>query len=132
MKASRKKLLITFLALVAAAVVVVLAGDRVRDAVSFARLSPAEKKVVGEWKAIAMGGEVVTTIRADHTFTSVGGCLEGTSHGRWRLDGSDVLYSYGPPATDGATEHESARLPIRRLIDVDREAREWLAHYAKK
>jgi hypothetical protein len=130
MKASRKKLLIASVALVAAAVVVVLAGDRVRDAVSFARLSPAEKKIVGEWKAIAMGGEVVTTIRADHTFTSVGGCLEGTSHGRWRLDGSDVLYSYGPPATE--TEHEPARLPIRRLIDVDREAREWLAQYAKK
>src|SRR5204863_9097487 len=120
-KASRKKLIIAAVVLLAAAVVVVFAGDRVREAVSFVRLSPAEKKVVGEWKAIAMGGEVVTTIRADHTFTSVGGCLEGTSHGRWRLDGSDVLYSYGPPATGGTTEHEPARLPIRRLIDVDRE-----------
>jgi hypothetical protein len=132
MKASRKRLIIAAVVLLAAAVVVTFAGDRVREAVSFVRLSPAEKKLVGEWKAIAMGGEVVTTIRADHTFTTVGGCLDGTSHGRWSLHGSDIVYSFGPPATDGATELEPARLPIRQLIDVDREARQWLAQYANK
>src|SRR5204863_9179776 len=131
-KASRKKLIIAAVVLLAAAVVVVFAGDRVREVVYFVRLSPAEKKLVGQWKALAMGGEVVTTIRADHTFTTVGGCLDGASHGRWSVQGSDIVYSFGLPATDGAARSEPVRLPIRKLVDVDREAREWLAQYAKK
>jgi hypothetical protein len=127
-KASRKRLIIAAVVLLAAAVVVGFAGHRIREAVCFVLLSPAEKKLVGEWKAIAMGGELVTTVRADHTFTSVGGCLEGTFRGRWSIDGSDVVYAYGLPAADGATN----RMPMRRLVEVDREAREWLAKYANK
>ena len=131
-KASRKKLIIAAVVLLAAAVVGACAGHRIREGVSFVLLSPAEKKLVGEWKSIAMGGEVVTTLRADHTFTSVGGCLEGTSRGRWSIHGSDLVFSFGLPAADGAAEPEPARMSIPQLVEVDREAREWLATYAKK
>lgn len=132
-KASRQKVMIASFALLAAFVAVALTRDRISEAVSFARLSPAEKKLVGEWKAIAMGGEVVTTFRADHTFTSVGGCLEGTSRGRWSIDGSDIIYHWGDQAAaDAAAELHPFRMPIQQLISVDREAREWLAKYAKK
>jgi hypothetical protein len=132
-KALRKRLIIAAIVLLAGGVAVAFTGDRVREAVSFVLLSPAEKKLVGEWKAIAMGGEVVTTLRADHTFTSAGGCLEGTSRGRWAIDGSDIIYYYGDqPARDAAAELHPFRMPIQRLIEVDREAREWLAKYAKK
>jgi hypothetical protein len=131
-KASRKSLIIGVIVLLAAGVAAALSADRVREAVSFVLLPPAEKKLVGEWKAIAMGGEVVTTLRVDHTFTSVGGCLEGISRGRWRIDGSDIVYSFGLAAAQGGTEVEPVRMSIQQLTEVDREAREWLATYAKK
>jgi len=96
------------------------------------RLSPAEKKVLGDWKTVSIGGETVTTFRADHTWTSVGGCLDVTLHGRWRVDGSEVVYWLDRPAIDDLPALQPIRQPIQRLIDDDREARRWLAQIPKK
>src|SRR6266446_4819438 len=93
-KAPPKKLVIIVLVALAAAAVITFAARPARQAVCFALLSPAERKVVGEWKTWSIGGEIVNTLRADHTWTSIGGCLPdaGPSHGWWRVEGADIVY----------------------------------------
>src|SRR6266436_5656617 len=94
-KAPRKKLVIAVVVL-GAAVAVVFAAQPIRDAISFVLLSPTEKKAVGEWKTISIGGPVVTTTHADHTWTSVGVCLDPSPpiRGTWRVEGSDIVYEF--------------------------------------
>ena len=131
-KPSRKKLAIIALAALTAATTISLAARPIRLAVCFALLSPIERKVVGEWKGNAMGGETVTTIRADHTWTSTGGCLEGTSHGRWAVDGADIVYSLDLPAIPDMPDPQPVRMPIQELIDYDRLMRSWAQNPPKK
>jgi hypothetical protein len=133
-KAAPQKLVITVLVALAAAAVITFAARPARDAVCFALLSPAEKKVVGEWKTYSIGGEIVTTIRADHTWTSIGGCMVDAPplNGRWKVGGSDIIYSVDLPVVDDAPPPEPVRVPIQQLIDDDRQVRSWADHPAKK
>src|SRR4051794_32907448 len=116
---SRKKLVIAVAALLAAAAVITFARQRIGDAVCFALLSPSEKKMVGVWKSYSIGGVMVTTYHPDHTWTSVGGCLDVTTDGRWRVDGTDIVYTLHLPRVDDWPSPAPVRLPIHDLIDVD-------------
>jgi hypothetical protein len=120
-----------FVSAVAAAVVVAafvsFALQPIRDAVCFPFLSPTEKKVIGQWQAQLIGGVNVTSIHADHRYTSAGGSCFGDDVrpivGRWWIDGSDVVFQadqYQFPADYHADPH---RLAIQQLIDTDREVR---------
>jgi hypothetical protein len=53
--ASRKKLLFFSVVLLLCAVAIAFPAQSIRDAVCFPFLSPAEKKVIGEWKASMLG-----------------------------------------------------------------------------
>ena len=130
----RKKLIITIVVLLVAAAVIVFAHQPIRNAVCFVFLSPSEKKAVGEWTSISIGGPVVMTLRPDHTWTSIGGCLEPDIpiNGRWVVDGSDIIYSVDLPVLDGEPPLQPQRVSIQELIDGDRKARDWLARSAKK
>src|SRR4051812_45970013 len=98
-RASRKKLIVA-LSLLAAAIVVTFAAQPIRDAVCLPFRSPAERKVLGDWQSSMLGGVAVTTIHADHTWTSAGGTCFGDGgpylSGRWRLDGTDLVFSFTP------------------------------------
>ena len=72
----RKKIVIAALALLAVSAIA-FAAQPIRDAVCFPFLSPTEKKIVGEWQASMLGGVSVTTIHADHRWTSAGGSCFG-------------------------------------------------------
>jgi hypothetical protein len=98
------------------------------------RLSPAEKRLVGEWKSMSIGGEMVMTIRADHTWTSVGGCLPdvGPVHGRWRVDGNDFIYETDQHQFPDAPKLKPLRVPIQQLVNDDRVVRSWADHRANK
>jgi hypothetical protein len=117
--APRKKLAIAVATLLAAVAVIAFARQPLRDAAYFAFLSPSEKKVVGEWKSWSIGGLIVTTHRPDHTWTSAGGCLDGTSNGRWGVDGTDIVYTLHLPRVDDWPSPAPVRLPIHDLIDAD-------------
>ena len=134
MSVRRKKLVIAIVVLLAAAAVIAFARQPIRNAVCFAFLSPAEKKAVGEWTSISIGGPVVMTVRPDHTWTSIGGCLEPDIpiNGRWVVDGSDIIYSVDLPVLDGEPRLQPQRVSIQELIDGDRAAREWLARNKRK
>ena len=118
-KEPRKKLVIVTLVLFAAAAAVTVARQPIRDAVYFALLSSSEKKMIGEWKGYSIGGVMVTQHRPDHTWTSVGGCLDGTTEGRWRVDGTDIVYTLHLPRVDDWPSPAPVRLPIHDLIDAD-------------
>ena len=120
--APRKKLVIAIIVLLAAAAVALFARHPVRDAVYFALLSPSDKKMVGEWKSYSIGGVMVTTHRPDHTWTSVGGCLDVTTDGRWSVDGGDIVYTLHLPRVDDWPSPAPVRLPIHELI----EANQWV------
>jgi hypothetical protein len=78
-----------------------------------------------------MGGEVVTIIRADHTYTTHGGCLEGAFDGRWRVDGSDIIYySADRPSVEALGDSVVFRMPIQKLLGLDREERVFQAQNA--
>jgi hypothetical protein len=131
-RAPRKKFIIA-VAVSTAAALAIFAVHRASDAVRFAFLSATEKKVVGEWKIYSIGGEIVTTIRPDHTWTSIGGCLEPAEpiNGRWRVDGSDIVYTIDQPYLE-FQKIEPWRQPIQQLIDDDRQVRSWALRPAKK
>jgi hypothetical protein len=133
MKAPSKKFVILALVVLLSAACITLGARRIRDAVSFALLPSADKRVVGEWTNISIGGPVVTTFRADHTWTSIGGCLEPQTpiSGWWKVDGADVIYSVDLPAVDGEPPLQPNRVSIEQLIDGDRKARDWLARNTK-
>src|SRR5262249_30280580 len=134
MNVRRKKLVITIVVLLAVAAVGVFSWQPIRGAVCFVFLSPTEKKAVGEWTYISIGGPVVMTIRPDHTWTSIGGCLKPDIpiNGRWVVDGSDLIYSVDLPVLDGEPPLQPQRVPIHDLIDGDRKAHEWLARNKEK
>ena len=119
MSAPRKKLIIVVVLLLAAAAVVTFARKPIRNAVCFALLSPTEKKMVGEWKSYSIGGVMVTAHRPDHTWTSVGGCLDVTTNGHWSVDGADIVYTLYLPRVDDWPSPAPVRLPIHDLIDAD-------------
>jgi hypothetical protein len=98
------------------------------------RLSPAEKKIVGEWKTHSIGGEIVTAIHADHTWTSDGGCIDGVPpiHGRWRVDGSDIVFYLDSGHTADSSTPAPVRQRIQQIIDDDRQVRSWANHPPKK
>jgi hypothetical protein len=125
-RASRKKLIVA-LSLLAAAIVVSFAAWPVRGAACLLFLSPAERKVLGEWQSSMIGGVAVTTIHADHTWTSAGGsCFgDGGPHlsGRWRLDGTDLVFSFTPGRFGRLAAPSPARLSVQQLIDDDRQTR---------
>ena len=102
-------------------------AQRIRDAVCFPFLSPTEKKVVGEWHAQLIGGLNVTTIHADHTWTSVGGSCFGDDVrpivGRWSVDGSDVVFSVDSRQFGDGPALKPRRCSIQQLIDGDRKTR---------
>jgi hypothetical protein len=118
MKARRKKATITTLAVLAAVASITFAAHPIHDAVCFALLSPAEKKLVGEWKS----GTVVNTLRPDHTFTGVGGCLPdaGPTRGRWRVEGTDIVYEIDQQQYPDMPKLGPFRQPIQQLIEDDR------------
>lgn len=126
-KASRKKLVVMSVAVLVAAAVITFAAQPIRDAVCFPFLSPTERKVVGEWQAQLIGGLNVTTIHADHTWTSVGGSCFGDDMrpivGRWRVDGSDVVLSFDSRQFGDWPAPGPRRYSIQQLIDRDRETR---------
>src|SRR5438874_755200 len=129
MKSSRRrKIVIAIIVLLAAAAVIAFARHPIRNAVYFALLSPAEKKAVGEWTSISIGGPVVMTVRPDHTWTSIGGCLEPDIpiNGRWVVDGSDLVYSIDLPVLDDEPPLQPQRVSIQELIDGNRATHEWL------
>jgi hypothetical protein len=99
----------------------------IRDAVCFPFLSPAERKVLGEWQASMLGGVSVTTIHADHTWRSDGGSCFGDDGphliGRWRLDGSDLVFFFSPGQFGTFPVPSPRRFPVQKLIDDDRQTR---------
>ena len=123
MKAQRKKAIITTVAVVAAVASITFAAHPIRDAVCFALLSPTEKKLVGEWKS----GTVVNTLRPDHTFTGIGGCLPdaGPGRGRWRVEGTDIVYEIDQQQYPDMPKLGPFRQPIQQLIEDDRQTRSW-------
>jgi hypothetical protein len=130
MKAQRKKLIIATVAVLAVVASITFAARPIRDAVCFALLSPPEKKLVGEWKS----GTVVNTLRPDHTFTSVGGCLPDAGPGRgwWRVEGTDIVYEIDQCQFPGMPKIPPARQPIQQLIEDDRQTRSWADHPVAK
>jgi hypothetical protein len=133
-KAPLKRLVIIVLVVLAAAAVITFAVRPARQAVCFALLSPAERKVIGEWKSWSIGGEIVNTLRADHTWTSIGGCLPdaGPSQGWWRVEGADIVYEIHQRPYPDMPKFGPFRQPIQQLIDDDRQVRSWALHPAKK
>src|ERR1051325_5847807 len=125
-KASRKKLVIALVVLVAVATAV-FAIHPIRDAICIVFLSPAEKKVVGEWQASMLGGVSVMTIHADHTWSSAGGSCFGDGGpylvGRWRLDGADVVFSFASGQFGDLPAPPPRRCSIQQLMDEDRQTR---------
>ncbi len=121
--APRKNLVIMVVVLLVAAAVIVFARHPLRNAVSFALLSPTEKKLVGKWQTYSDGGVIVTTLRPDHTWTSVGGWIDAPLNGRWAVDGGEIVYSVDLPPAAGAPPLKPVRRPIQQLIDDDRQVR---------
>ena len=125
MNASRKKLLFFAVVLLLCAAAIAFPAQSIRDAVCFPFLSAAEKKVIGEWKASMLGGVSVTTLHPDHTWISVGGSCFGPDEppivGSWRLDGTDIVFSFDSRQFGQWPAPDPHRLSIRRLIDEDRE-----------
>src|SRR4051812_6745245 len=130
----RRKIVIAIVVLLAVAAVVASARHPIRMAICYVLLSPAEKQAVGEWTSISIGGPVVMTVRADHTWTSVGGCLEPDIpiNGHWVVDRSDLVYTPVLPFPDLAPPLDPQRVSIQELIDGNREAHEWLARNTEK
>src|SRR3954453_9651645 len=132
---TRKKVTATVVALLA------IAGGTfaippVRHAIRFALLSPAEKRIVGEWWSYSIGGVVVERVRADHAWESEGGCIDPSPilRGRWRVDGSDLVVEpdrtqFGDSPADVPL---SFRQPIKQIIDTDRQVRSFADKPAKK
>ena len=124
LKPPRKKLIILGAILLVAALAV-FAAQPIRDSVCFPFLSSTEKKVIGQWLHSTIGGPVVTTIHADHTWTSTGGCLEPppTIRGHWRIENSDVVFDYDAGQFPAGYHADPQRRAIQELIDTDREVR---------
>ena len=122
LKAPPKKFIISGAILLVAALAV-FAAQPTRDIVCFPFLSSTEKKVVSQWLHSTIGGPVVTTIHADHTWTSPGGCLEPppTIHGHWRIENSDVVFDYDASQFPAGYQADPRRRAIQELIDTDRE-----------
>jgi hypothetical protein len=133
-RASRKKVVIGLVIFIAAAVAVV-ALHPVRDVICLPFLSAAEKRVVGTWHAHMIGGVNVTTIHADHTWSSVGGSCLGDDFapitGHWRLAGSEIIFSLDPHQFGDLPTPDSHRYAIEQLIDGDRQTRAWEATLKK-
>lgn len=114
-------------AAVLAAAFVSFALPLIRDTVCYPFLSPTEKKVVGEWRAELIGGTNVTTIHADHRWTSVGGSCFGDDVrpivGHWRIDGSDVVFQADQYQFSADYHPDPRRVAIQKLIETDREVR---------
>ena len=60
-------------------------------------LSPAEAVLVGTWEQLTIEGPIRTTLETDHTWASVGGMLEGSIHGRWRVEGDQLVLDFDWP-----------------------------------
>ncbi|HMG06264.1 MAG TPA: hypothetical protein VK581_12460 [Chthoniobacterales bacterium] len=122
----RKKIVIAALALLAASAIA-FAAQPIRDAVCFPFLSPPEKKIVGEWQASMLGGLSVTTIHADHRWTSAGGSCFGDGgpylSGHWRLDGADLIFSFTPGQFGDLPAPSPWRCSVQQLKDDDRQTR---------
>jgi len=128
-KASRKKpVFLTGVALVTATAIA-FPAQSIRDAVCFRLLSSSERKVVGKWQAQMIGGLNVTTIHADHTWVSEGGSCFGDDAapivGRWRLDGSDIVFSFNSRQFGDLPAPDPNRLSIQQMIDEDQRTRAW-------
>jgi len=132
--APRKKLVIGLVVFIAA-MAAVFALYPIRDAICLPFLSPAEKRVVGKWHAQMIGGINVTTIHADHTWASVGGSCLGDDFvpvtGRWRLDGSEIVFSFDPHQFGDLPTPHSHRYAIQQLIDADRRTRVWEENFKR-
>lgn len=126
-RAPRKQVVIGATVLVAA-FAAAFARHTIGDVIYFPFLSTAEKKVIGKWQAEMIGGINVTTIHADHTWTSVGGSCFGDEDdrpivGRWRIDGSDLVLSFESRQFGDYPTPDPRRLSIQRMIEGDRRAR---------
>ena len=126
-KASRKELVFLSAVVLLTAAAVAFPAQRIRDAICFQFLSPTERKVVGEWQASMIGGVSVTKIHADHTWTSEDGSCFGDDMppivGHWRLDSSDVVFSFDSHQFGGWPAPDPKRCSIQRLIDEDQQTR---------
>ena len=125
-RAPRKRVVIGVVVLVAA-VSAAFARHPIADAICFPFLSTAERKVIGKWQAEMIGGTNVTTVRADHTWSSVGGSCLGDDDrpivGRWKVDGSDLVLSFESRQFGDYPAPDPKRLSIQRMIEGDRRAR---------
>jgi|SRR5215212_5291747 len=131
-----RKTLVIGLGMFIAAVTAVFAFHPIRDAIGFPFLSPAEKQVIGKWRAQMIGGINVTTIHADHTWSSVGGSCLGDDFepivGRWRVDGSDIVFSLDAHQFGDLATPDPSRCSIQQLIDGDRQTCAWIEQSQKK
>ena len=113
-------------AVLLAVIVTEFVAHPLRRALCFPFLSSTEKSVVGEWQAQMLGGISIMKVHADHTWSSAGGSCFGDGgpylRGGWRVDGSDVIFTYAPGQFGGA-DVPPWRCSIQWLIDQDRHTR---------
>jgi hypothetical protein len=102
---TRNKQLLIALAVVAASAAMGFAVYRVREAVRFARLSDAEKKIIGVWEWTTIDAVGRIRIRASHRFDEWFLDSERdqdhpdsrlVTHGRWSIEGAEFVYIHDP------------------------------------
>src|SRR5436309_2125330 len=87
--------------------------------ISCGGLSPAEKQLIGTWETQTIEGRIQTTLAADHTWVATGGLTDGypnetPTHGRWRIEGSDLIRTIEWPSRP---EFVEAPKEFRETID---------------
>ena len=121
LNATRRKQLLLAFAILAASAVVGVAAYRVREAVLFARLSEPEKKVIGVWTWTTIDAVGRMRIRPSHRFDMW--FVESKSdedhpasrhvtHGSWRIEGDEFVYTYDPGQLGGFLAAEEHRGPV--------------------
>ena len=108
LKASRKKLVVIALIVLAAAAAISFAARPICMAVRFVFLSPSEKKVVGTWREVCIDCYDYRIVRPDHSYAVVGSLDFSPTDdpivlctGHWRIEGGDILLDCTTAVTPG-------------------------------
>jgi hypothetical protein len=84
-------------------------------------LSPTEARLIGSWEVQSVEGILRTTLKADQTFVSVGGLSDTPFHGRWRVEGKDLVRVLELPGTvDYPATRREQRVSIASFIRLHR------------